>query len=266
VLQAAQVVKIGVGLKSDRSRLHQRLGIHAHSLLDLGSLLRYQGKKGQVGLRGAVAAVLGRQIDKSRRLATSNWANPLLTEAQQAYAANDAYAALQVFLALPAEHQQELLMAAQRAQNATADATLDPLVIRWQRLVNDSGQTCDRCGATEQAVRQASRRLQQALRRFGVRVQVQTGALTPADFSRTPLESNRIWIAGVPLERWLGAAHGQSKCCSACGEANCRTLELNETRYEAVPAALIVQAGLLAAQRLLGHPVAPSLPDDDCCA
>ncbi|PZR45618.1 MAG: ribonuclease D, partial [Stutzerimonas stutzeri] len=106
VLQAAQVVKIGVGLKSDRSRLHQRLGIHAHSLLDLGSLLRYQGKKGQVGLRGAVAAVLGRQIDKSRRLATSNWANPLLTEAQQAYAANDAYAALQVFLALPAEHQQ----------------------------------------------------------------------------------------------------------------------------------------------------------------
>lgn len=270
VLQAAQVVKIGFGLKSDRSRLHQRLGIHAHSLLDLGSLLRYQGKKGQVGLRGAVAAVLGRQIDKSRRLATSNWANPLLTEAQQAYAANDAYAALQVFLALPAEHQQELLMAAQRAQNATADATLDPLVIRWQRLVNDSGQTCDRCGATEQAVRQASRRLQQALRRFGVRVRVEACALTPADFSRTPLESNRIWIAGVPLERWLGAAHGQSKCCSACGEANCRTLELNETRYEAVPAALIVQAGLLAAQRLLGHPVeapvAPSLPDDGCCA
>ena len=108
-------------------------------------------------------------------------------------------------------------------------------MIRWQRLVNDSGQTCDRCGATEQAVRQASRRLQQALRRFGVRVQVQTGALTRL-ISRTPLESNRIWIAGVPLERWLGAAHGQSKCCSACGEANCRTLELNETRYEAVPA------------------------------
>jgi len=161
-------------------------------------------------------------------------------------------------------------MAAQRAQNATADATLDPLVIRWQRLVNDSGQTCDRCGATEQAVRQASRRLQQALRRFGVRVRVQTCALTPADFSRTPLESNRIWIAGVPLEQWLGAGHGQSICCSACGEANCRTLELNETRYEAVPAALIVQAGLLAAQRLLGHPVeapvAPSLPNDDCCA
>ena len=102
MLQATQVMKIGFGLKSDRSRLHQRLGIHAHSLLDLGSLLRYQGKKGQVGLRGAVAAVLGRQIDKSRRLATSNWANPLLTEAQQAYAANDAYAALQVFLALPA--------------------------------------------------------------------------------------------------------------------------------------------------------------------
>lgn len=199
MLQAAQVVKIGVGLKSDRSRLHQRLGIHAHSLLDLGSLLRYQGKKGQVGLRGAVAAVLGRQIDKSRRLATSNWANPLLTEAQQAYAANDAYAALQVFLALPAEHQQELLMAAQRAQNATADATLDPLVIRWQRLVNDSGQTCDRCGATEQAVRQASRRLQQALRRFGVRV-----GSRPAPSPRL-ISRGRRWnriASGSPVYRW----------------------------------------------------------------
>ena len=201
MLQATQVVKIGFGLKSDRSRLHQRLGIHAHSLLDLGSLLRYQGKKGQVGLRGAVAAVLGRQIDKSRRLATSNWANPLLTEAQQAYAANDAYAALQVFLALPAEHQQELLMAAQRAQNATADATLDPLVIRWQRLVNDSGQTCDRCGATEQAVRQASRRLQQALRRFGVRVRVEACALTRL------ISRGRRWnriASGSPVYRWSG--------------------------------------------------------------
>ena len=113
VLQAAQVVKIGFGLKSDRSRLHQRLGIHAHSLLRSRFAAALSGQKGQVGLRGAVAAVLGRQIDKSRRLATSNWANPLLTEAQQAYAANDAYAALQVFLALPAERRQELLMAAQ---------------------------------------------------------------------------------------------------------------------------------------------------------
>ncbi|MCQ4297319.1 3'-5' exonuclease domain-containing protein 2 [Pseudomonas stutzeri] len=109
VLQTPEVIKIGFGLKSDRSRLHAKLDIHAASLLDLGSVLRYQGKKGQVGLRGAVAAILGARIDKSRRVATSNWANAVLTDAQQAYAANDAYAALLVFLGLSPEHQALLL-------------------------------------------------------------------------------------------------------------------------------------------------------------
>jgi len=114
ILQAPALAKIGFGLKSDRSRLHGKLGIRPASLLDLGSVLRYQGKKGQVGLRGAVAAVLDARIDKSRSVATSNWANPALTEAQQAYAANDAYAALRVFLGLSAKQQAMLLAALPR--------------------------------------------------------------------------------------------------------------------------------------------------------
>lgn len=100
VLEAEQVLKIGFGLASDRSRLRTRLGIELRHSLDLGSTLRYQGKKGQVGLRGAVAAVLGVGISKSRSVSTSNWANNNLSCAQQRYAANDAYAALMVFLAL----------------------------------------------------------------------------------------------------------------------------------------------------------------------
>ncbi|WP_217474122.1 3'-5' exonuclease [Stutzerimonas stutzeri] len=100
VLEAEQVLKVGFGLGSDRGRLRTRLGIELRHSIDLGSALRYEGKKGQVGLRGAVAAVLGAAIRKSRSVSTSNWANPCLTEAQQRYAANDAYAALMVFLAL----------------------------------------------------------------------------------------------------------------------------------------------------------------------
>ncbi len=72
-------------------------------------MLRYQDRKGQVGLRGAVAGVLGARIHKSRRVTTSNWASAELSEAQQVYAANDAYAALQVFLGLPAEQQRLLV-------------------------------------------------------------------------------------------------------------------------------------------------------------
>jgi ribonuclease D len=39
-------------------------------------------------------------VSKSRSVSTSNWSNRSLTDAQRLYAANDAYAALRVFLAL----------------------------------------------------------------------------------------------------------------------------------------------------------------------
>ena len=109
VLETDQVLKVGFGLASDRSRLRTRLGIELRHSVDLGSALRYHGKKGQVGLRGAVAAVLGAGISKSRSVSTSNWANKNLAEAQQRYAANDAYAALMVFLALDAQSRALLL-------------------------------------------------------------------------------------------------------------------------------------------------------------
>lgn len=266
VLQAPNVAKVGFGLKSDRSRLHNKLGIQPINLLDLGSVLRYQGKKGQVGLRGAVAAVLGKRIEKSRRVATSNWANTALTEAQQAYAANDAYAALRVFLGLSPEQQRTLLQHAAsgetrrpnpaksqpRPPRPDRNIALKTLTIRWQRLVNAQGQTCDRCGATEQAVRKAATDLQQALGVLGIDVRLEASTLSPTDFAQAPLESNRLWIADVPLEQWLGAAAGESRCCSACGDASCRTLELANATYEAVPAELIVKAALLAAAQLSG--------------
>lgn len=108
VLQSAQVLKVGFGLSTDRSRLRSRLGIDMSHFIDLGTTLRYQGKKGQVGLRGAVAAVLGSRVSKSRSVSTSNWSNRSLTDAQRLYAANDAYAALKVFLALGDEPEQLL--------------------------------------------------------------------------------------------------------------------------------------------------------------
>lgn len=103
VLESDRVLKIGFGLGADRSRLNSKLGIALRHYVDLGTALRYHGKKGQVGLRGAVAAMLGAGIRKSRRVSTSNWANRMLSEAQQQYAADDAYAALKVFLTLDGE-------------------------------------------------------------------------------------------------------------------------------------------------------------------
>jgi ribonuclease D len=53
-----------------------------------------------VGLKAAVAIVLGQRFAKSRKATTSNWANKTLTPQQLHYAANDAHASLLVYRGL----------------------------------------------------------------------------------------------------------------------------------------------------------------------
>lgn len=74
--------------------------------------------------------------------------------------------------------------------------------------------------------------------------------LSNAEFRADPGESNRIWIAGRPLEEWLGASTGSSPCCDQCGDDPCRTVEVDGVTLEAIPAEVIVRAGLMAAADL----------------
>ena len=134
------------------------------------------------------------------------------------------------------------------------------LQVRWQRLVDATNQTCDRCGATGSAVEGAVAMLKRALQELGIEVVLKTEALSQATFAQDPLESNRIWIAGLPIEWWLSATNGKSQCCSACGDADCRTMTVDGKTYEAIPVELILKAGLLAAARLLQ----PDQPEG-CC-
>jgi hypothetical protein len=135
------------------------------------------------------------------------------------------------------------------------------LKILWQRLVDERGQTCDRCGTTETAVEEAVRKLKGSLQGLGIDVVLEKKTLTPSTFLKDTLESNRIWVAGEPIEQWLSATSGQSKCCSSCGDSDCRTVTVDGTTYEAIPAELIVKAGLLAGAQLL-----QSEPRNPCCS
>ncbi len=119
------------------------------------------------------------------------------------------------------------------------------LPILWQRLVKD-GATCDRCGGTYAE-------LQKALAPF-----VELREIDEATFRADPSASNRIWIAGVPLEDWLGAGVGTSRCCAACGDADCRTVMVDETTFETIPADLIVRAARRAAAALRARGGQPS--------
>ena len=124
------------------------------------------------------------------------------------------------------------------------------LTITWQRLVDATGSTCPRCAGTQEEIQQAVDRLRAALEPLGVRPVLDMRDIDPAAFLQQPDQSNRIWIGGRPLEDWLGARSGSSQCCDACGDEECRTLEIDGTSHEVVPEALLVRAGLIAASRL----------------
>ena len=106
LLKSDQVLKVGFGLRNDRGQIRSRLGVTLGGILDLDHVFRKRGYKGQIGVRAAVGAVLQQSFRKSKRVTTSNWAARDLTPKQLLYAANDAFAALQVMdaLELTSEH------------------------------------------------------------------------------------------------------------------------------------------------------------------
>ena len=100
MLESDEIVRVGFGLDSDRPQIHRRLGLRLGKSVDLSFMVRRLGFAQAVGLKTAVAVVLGRQLPKSRKVTTSNWASPELSRQQLQYAANDAHASLLIYRSL----------------------------------------------------------------------------------------------------------------------------------------------------------------------
>lgn len=145
-------------------------------------------------------------------------------------------------------------------------AAMKSLPIIWQRLVSADGKTCDRCDATHQAIERAVRTLKEALRPLGIEPSLETREIGERAFKTNPSESNRIWIAGRPMEEWIGASVGSSRCCSVCGELECRTTEIAGTTFEAIPEKLFLKAALIASAQLLDPTTdGPAREGARCC-
>ncbi len=102
MIESDEIVRVGFGLASDRPQLYRKLGLRLGKSIDLSHMVRRLGFKQAVGLKTAVAIVLGQRLPKSRKATTSNWASPNLSSQQLQYAANDAHASLMVYRALSA--------------------------------------------------------------------------------------------------------------------------------------------------------------------
>ncbi len=100
LLALAGMVKAGFGLGDDRKRIIEKLGIEPQGILELNTVFHQRGYRKDMGVKGAVAVLFNERFIKSKKAATSNWANARLSESQLVYAANDAYAAYRVWEAL----------------------------------------------------------------------------------------------------------------------------------------------------------------------
>src|SRR4051812_17412847 len=97
MIESDAVVKVGFGLASDRPQIQRKLGLRLGRSVDLSFQVRKLGFDQAVGLKTAVAVVLGQCFPKSKKATTSNWANATLSPQQLQYAANDAHASLLIW-------------------------------------------------------------------------------------------------------------------------------------------------------------------------
>lgn len=102
LIGSKKLKKIGFGLREDLRLIHKKLRVEPGEVFDLDALFMEKGYGRGVGVKVGVAIALKRRFSKSKKMSTSNWMQRRLSDRQLLYAANDAFAALQVFHALKA--------------------------------------------------------------------------------------------------------------------------------------------------------------------
>lgn len=93
-LKNENVKKIGLSLRDDFHGLHRLTNISPGNFIDLQTYVTRFGIE-DMSLQKIYAILFGRKISKRERL--SNWEAENLTEAQQRYAALDAWACLRIY-------------------------------------------------------------------------------------------------------------------------------------------------------------------------
>ena len=100
LMAAPGIEKAGFGLGDDRKRIRSKLGVEPQGIVEINQLFRQLGYRKEIGVKSAVATLFHQRFIKSKKAATSNWAQQHLSESQLIYAANDAFAAIRVYESL----------------------------------------------------------------------------------------------------------------------------------------------------------------------
>lgn len=94
ILVNPDIKKIGLSLKDDFSAIRKRMPLEPRNFIELQSFVKKFGIEDN-SLQRIYAILFGEKISKGQRL--SNWEAEILSEAQQKYAALDAWACLRIY-------------------------------------------------------------------------------------------------------------------------------------------------------------------------
>lgn len=94
------ILKVGVGLKSDKKSLLSQERIALEGIFDLESAFKSFGLKHQVGAKQLTAITLAKKLRKSKKASTSNWSKLPYSTFQERYAVEDATAPLDAFFVI----------------------------------------------------------------------------------------------------------------------------------------------------------------------
>ena len=97
ILENPSILKIGAAIRDDNRGLQKVAKFKPAGFIDLQNIVSEYGIE-CLSVRKMAAIVLGKKVSKSQQL--SNWESPIYTEAQQQYAAIDAWACREIFIKL----------------------------------------------------------------------------------------------------------------------------------------------------------------------
>lgn len=121
-LENPEITKVGLSLHDDFKALNRTTAISPQGFIDLQkSVTKYDFS--DISLQKIYAIIFGERISKNQRL--TNWEAETLTDAQQAYAALDAWACLKIY-------------------NHLIQGLFDPMASPYRHLYEQSEQTVTR--------------------------------------------------------------------------------------------------------------------------
>jgi ribonuclease D len=100
LLENEDIAKVGINLAGDNHALYSEFGIRLKATIEIDSVLSKLTSRESIGAKKAAKIFLKKDLQKSKKMSTSNWENDTLSDSQIKYAAEDAAVALDITIHL----------------------------------------------------------------------------------------------------------------------------------------------------------------------